>query len=67
MTSLIVEPLICVHDALVAQALAEDDTFARAKLREWFANEIEVAGLKLVIPADGAVASDWSMAGGEKL
>ncbi len=65
MTSLIVEPLICVHDALVAQALAQDDAFA--KLREWFANDIEVAGLKLVIPTDGAVAGDWSMKPGEKL
>lgn len=67
MTSLLVEPLICVHDALVAQARVEDDPFARRKLREWFANEIEVAGQKLVIPADGSVDVDWSMKHGEKL
>lgn len=67
MNSLIVEPLICVHDALVAQARVEDDAFARRKLREWFAGEIECAGLRLVIPVDGACAEDWSMKGGEKI
>lgn len=67
MKSLIVEPMICVHDALVAQARVEDDLFARRKLREWFAGEVECAGLKLVIPVDGAVAQDWSMKGGGKI
>lgn len=67
MTSLLVEPLICVHDALVAQARVEDDAFARRKLREWFANELALAGLKLVIPVDGNVDTDWSMKREEKL
>ena len=62
-----VEPLICVHDSLLAQWRKEDDAFARAKMKLWFDNEIEVAGIKLTIPADGQVSTDWSMKPSEKL
>lgn len=65
--TLIVEPLICVHDSLLAQWKREDDAFARPKMRLWFQNEVEIAGQKIIIPADGTVGTDWSMKGAEKL
>ena len=64
---LIVEPLLLVHDAMVGQWRREDDAWARTKLREWFDNEVEIAGQKVTIPADGQVDDDWSMKKGEKL
>lgn len=65
--SLVVEPLMCVHDSLVSQWRKEDREFARAKLREWFSNEVEIAGMKIKVPYDGTIGQDWGMGGAEKL
>jgi hypothetical protein len=57
--SLRVEPLLLVHDSNVSQWREEDTEFAKTKLAEWFQNEINVAGLTLVIPASGTYGKDW--------
>jgi len=62
-----VEPLHTVHDSLITQWRKEDRPFAKAKLREWFNNPIQIAGTTVVIPADGEIGTDWSMQNGEKL
>jgi hypothetical protein len=54
-----VEPLLFVHDSNVSQWREEDTAFARRKLAEWFENPIEVAGLRLVIPASGTFGATW--------
>lgn len=63
--SLKVEPLVCVHDSLLSQWKRELRDFARVKLKEWFHNEVEIAGRKIVIPYDGTIGFDWSMKGDE--
>lgn len=64
---LIVEPLLCVHDSLLTQAAKSDSDFARGKMREWFGNELEIAGQKIMIPTSGTVGTDWGMKESEKL
>jgi hypothetical protein len=64
---LFVWPLMVVHDSAVTQWKRERDEFARRKNREWFQNEVEISGARVVVPADGTVGLDWSMKGAEKL
>lgn len=57
--SLQVEPLLTVHDALCGQFAQADAEWACNKIRQWFAVEIVVAGIKLTIPFDGAYGPSW--------
>jgi len=59
--SLRVEPLLLVHDSVLAQCVEAEKDFARGKMKQWFENEIEIAGERIVIPADGVIARDWAM------
>jgi DNA polymerase I-like protein with 3'-5' exonuclease and polymerase domains len=60
--SLRVEPLHQVHDALCGQFRVEDTEFACRKLREWFNNPLNIAGVEVNIPFDGTYGKTW---GGE--
>ena len=62
-----VEPILCVHDSLLAQARDMHDSYAREALRRWFYNEIPIAGQTIVIPAEGTVGNDWGMKGAEEI
>ena len=57
--SLLIEPLHQVHDALCTQWPQVIRDWARAKMRSYFENEITVAGIKLIIPFDGAYGPSW--------
>lgn len=57
--SLIIEPLHQVHDALCGQWPSFCRDWARRKVRSYFDNEIEIAGLKIKIPFDGAWGPSW--------
>lgn len=57
--SLIIEPLHQVHDALCGQWPQFCRDWARRKVRSWFDNEIEIAGIKLKIPFDGGWGPSW--------
>lgn len=56
-----VEPLHQVHDELLVQFKIEDTAWAISKIKQWFANPIEIAGQQITIPFDGAYGTAWSM------
>jgi hypothetical protein len=57
--SLIVEPVHQVHDAICVQWPKDKREWAIKKVYQWFDNEIEIAGMKLVIPFDGEWGRSW--------
>ncbi len=57
--SLIVEPLLLVHDSNVSQWRIEDTDFAKRKLREWFENPVTVGQVTFTIPASGTYGPTW--------
>jgi uracil-DNA glycosylase family 4 len=62
-----IEPLVLVHDSILVQTRERDKDLARVKMREWFDNELDIANEKITIPADGSIATDWSMKNAETL
>jgi hypothetical protein len=48
--SLIIEPLHQIHDALLGQFPSRLRVWAKLKLRQYFNNELEIAGRKIRIP-----------------
>lgn len=56
---LYIEPLHQVHDALNVQWPVWRRDWARGKMREYFNNELNIAGTKLTIPFDGAYGRSW--------
>ncbi len=58
-TCLRVEPLHTVHDALIGQFKMEDTAWAVHKIREWFQNELHIAGSKVTIPFEGHYGRSW--------
>jgi hypothetical protein len=61
--SLRAEPLHTVHDSLLEQHRAEENDWAKAKLRQWFDNVVVIAGQPIVIPFEGAAGRDWKHLG----
>lgn len=59
MGRLIVQPLHQVHDALCVQWPIERREWAWGKMMQWLNNTIVVAGLDIVIPADGGFGPNW--------
>jgi hypothetical protein len=59
--SLRVRPLLTVHDSGIYALDEEDKEFAKVKLRQWYTNEITIAGIKVTIPFSGTIGTDWSM------
>lgn len=57
--SLLVEPLHQVHDALCVQWPQFLRDWARRKMKEWFQNELIIAGIPITIPFDGTWGPSW--------
>lgn len=57
--SLLIEPLHQVHDALCGQWPTPLRSWARAKLKEYFNVTINIDGLDVTIPFDGAYGPSW--------
>jgi len=53
-------PLHQVHDALVGQFKIEDLEWALPKIKSYFNNTLEIAGLKIVIPFSGQYGHNWA-------
>lgn len=58
-TTLRIEPLHQVHDALVGQFRIEDTAWATNKIKSYFANPLIIAGQKLTIPFEGSYGTSW--------
>lgn len=54
-----IEPLHQVHDALIVQSRQEDLQWTMNKLKQYFHNEVIVAGIKLIIPFEGNWGDSW--------
>jgi uracil-DNA glycosylase family 4 len=57
--SLIIEPLHQVHDALCGQWPSTQRDWARNKVRTYFQNTMEIAGVPIVIPFEGRYGRSW--------
>jgi hypothetical protein len=55
------EPILCVHDSLLGQAKDVYEEWAKARIKTYFDNEIEIAGMPITIPAEGTIGRDWGM------
>jgi uracil-DNA glycosylase family 4 len=60
-TRLRVEPLHQVHDEFLSQFKEVDTSWATDKIKQWFNNEITIAGIKVTIPFEGSYGIDWAM------
>lgn len=58
-----IEPLHQVHDALIGQFAKDRTTWAIAKIREYFNNELEIANTKVTIPFEGSYGPSWGELG----
>jgi len=63
--SLFVEPLLLIHDALAGQFPKTLLPWATKKIKQWFQNEITIAGQKILIPFEGHYGSSWRNYEGE--
>ena len=54
-----IEPLHQVHDALIGQFRKEDTAWAINKIKQWFNNEIIIAGIPITIPFEGNFGPNW--------
>lgn len=57
--SLRCEPIHQVHDALITQFKTSDTTWASDKIKQWFNNQIIIAGQVLTVPFDGKYGTSW--------
>jgi hypothetical protein len=58
-----IQPIHQVHDALIGQFRKEDTAWAVPRIKGYFQNELEIAGLKLIIPFEGAYGPSWGELG----
>lgn len=56
-----IEPLHQVHDALIGQFKIDDTAWASDKIKSYFDNVIEIAGLKIKIPFEGNYGKNWAL------
>lgn len=57
--ALFIEPLHSVHDALCTQSPTANRIWVGHKVKQWFNNELEIAGQKITIPFEGAFGPSW--------
>lgn len=62
-TGLIIEPLHQVHDALIGQFPKDRTDWAISKIRSWFSNPLQIAGVEVTIPFDGKYGPSWGELG----
>jgi len=55
-----IQPLHTVHDSLIGQFRVEDTRWAINKIRQYFNNELIIAGLPITIPFEGTYGTDWA-------
>lgn len=60
-TKLRIEPMHQVHDEFLSQFKTLDTEWATDKIKQWFNNEIVIAGIKITIPFEGTYGINWSM------
>ena len=60
-STLRIEPLHQVHDALLGQFKIEDTEWAIGKIKSYFANTLMIAGIPIVIPFEGNYGTDWAL------
>jgi hypothetical protein len=58
-TTLRIMPLHQVHDALLGQFKIEDTAWAIGKIKQYFNNEIVIAGIPITIPFSGSYGESW--------
>ena len=58
-TTLRIQPLHQVHDALIGQFKTTDVLWAVEKIKSYFNNEITIAGQKITIPFEGGYGKSW--------
>jgi uracil-DNA glycosylase family 4 len=58
-TSLKIEPLHQVHDALLGQFKKCDTSWATGQIKSYFANPLTIAGQQITIPYEGAYGVSW--------
>lgn len=58
-SSLRIQPIHQVHDALIGQFKKTETDWAIPKIRQYFDTEITIARMKLVIPFEGAYGESW--------
>ena len=57
--ALFIEPLLQIHDAVAGQFPTRLRDFARTKLNQWFKTELTIHGIKVTIPVDIKVGTNW--------
>mgnify|MGYP003538700821 FL=1 len=62
-TQLRIEPLHHVHDALCGQFYRADVDFAIERIKDWFNNELVIAGRTITIPFEGQYGPSWGCLG----
>lgn len=55
----ICQPLLLVHDSIVFQWPKERTDWVKASIPAWFNNEVNIAGVKLVVPYAGGYGRSW--------
>jgi DNA polymerase I-like protein with 3'-5' exonuclease and polymerase domains len=55
----IFRPLITVHDAIVGQAPQDRRDWVLAKIPVWWANELEVAGMRFTLGYEAKIGPSW--------
>ena len=55
----ICQPLLLVHDSIVFQWPKERTDWVKARIPAWFNNEVNIAGVKLVVPYAGGYGRSW--------
>lgn len=58
-TSLIIQPLHQVHDAVICQFPRARTDWAVSKLKSYFDNELTIAGQRFIIPYEGEYGEYW--------
>lgn len=62
-SSLIIEPLHQVHDALIGQFPKEHTAWAVDKIRSYFSNTLHIANSEVLIPFEGQYGPSWGELG----
>jgi hypothetical protein len=58
---LIIQPLHQVHDAIVGQFPQDRTDWAKAKIRSWFNNPMNIANHTITIPFEGSYGPSWGV------
>jgi hypothetical protein len=57
--SLYIEPLHTVHDSLIFQFHQDRKEWAKGRIKDWFNNQLVIAGQPLTIPFESGIGPNW--------